>query len=220
MENKVEELPQTEEVQAEEVQAEEGQPQMKTAFEGSKHLPTFPTNVFEFGVKDAEDLKESLMEGISKIENPSDLPNWSSTNTLQLSGDFKELEDNILKAAEEVFGFLNYSFNELLITTLSAHTVTQADRSPPETYSNNILSGVYCLKAGGGKVVLTDPRPQAWNIRPSISEVGIFNSDVFLLEMIEGKMLVLPAWLQRFMVFPQEETTENIYFTWTVMLKS
>ena len=81
------------------------------------------------------------------------------------------------------------------------------------------MSGVYCLKAGGGKIVLNDPRSQAWMVRPNVSEVSVFNSDVFVIDFSEDKMIVIPSWLQRFMVFP-EDTEENIYFTWTAMLKS
>ena len=214
------EEPKAETAQAEEAEGEETQPQIETAFEGSKHIPMFPTNVFEFGVKNAAELDKDITEGLSKIENPSGLPNWSSTAALHLTEDFEKLEDNILKAAEETFGFLKYSFNELIITTLTANTVTEPDRSPAETHSNNILSGLYCLKAGGGKIILNDPRLQAWNIRPNVSEVGIFNSDVFVMDMVETKMLVYPAWLQRYMVFPEGETSENIYFTFSVMLSS
>jgi hypothetical protein len=60
---------------------------------------------------------------------------------------------------------------------------------------------------------------QAWAIRPNITNVNVFNSDVFVMELHEGKMIVIPSWLQRFMVFPPEETEENVYFTWTAMLQ-
>ncbi len=184
-----------------------------------RHIPIFPTNVFEFDVEESEDLNNSLSEAMLKIKNPSELPNWSTQNSLHLSEDFKEFKERAIKSVEYTLNFLSFQYDEIILTSLTAHTVTKADRSPPEVYSNNILSGIYCLKAGGGKVILSDPRLQAWAIRPNITSVNVFNSDVFVMELNEGKMIVIPSWLQRFMAFPQGETEENVYFTWTAMLK-
>ena len=189
------------------------------SYDAPRHLPVFPTSVFEFTVKESEELNKSLSEAMTKVDNPSGVPNWSTQNNLHMSGDFDSLESYILKSAGQVLDFLTFQYKELAVTSLTANTVTKPDRSPPQTFSNNVLSGVYCLKAGGGKIVLNDPRSQAWMVRPNVSEVSVFNSDVFVIDFSEDKMIVIPSWLQRVMVFP-EDTEENIYFTWTAMLKS
>ena len=193
--------------------------QQDDVFENPKHLPVFPTSVFEFTVKESEKLNASLEEALTKIDNPSGLPNWSSLSNLHLNEDFDLLGEHVVKSSERTLDFLTFKYKELALTSLTANIVTQPDRSPPQTYSNNFLSGVYCLKAGGGRIVLSDPRSQAWMVRPSVSEVIVFNSDVFVIELVENTMVVIPSWLQRFTVFPQEQTEENIYFSWTTMLK-
>ncbi len=192
----------------------------KELFGEKKHIPIFPTNVFEFDVNDWEELNKSIEDALSEIKNPSSLPNWSSQNNLHIIEGFSGLRERSLEAVRYVMEFLSFQFKEVSLTSLTAHTVTQADRSPPEVFSNNILSGVYCLKSGGGKVLLNDPRPQAWAIRPNVSEVSVFNTDIFVMELNQGKMIVLPSWVQRFSVFPQGETSENVYLTWTAMIQS
>ena len=186
---------------------------------GPKHIPIFPTNVFELDVEESEDLNDSLFDALQKIKNPSGLPNWSTQNTLHMSEDFEKFKKCALESVRHALDFLSFQYDDVSLTSLTAHTVTEADRSPPEVYSNNVFSGIYCLKAGGGRVILNDPRMQAWAIRPNITNVNVFNSDVFVMELHEGKMIVIPSWLQRFMVFPPEETEENVYFTWTAMLQ-
>jgi hypothetical protein len=202
---------------------ERSAPTMETndTFDDPRHLPVFPTSVFEFTVKEAKELNLSLEEAMSKRKNTTDQPNWSTgINLHEEREDFGKLEDYILKSSGQVLDFLTFQYSVLAVTSLSANIVVTPDRSPPQVYSNNLLSGIYCLKAGGGKIVLSDPRTQAWMVRPNVTEVNVFNSDVFVIDLIEDKMIIIPSWLQRFMVFPVGETEENIYFNWTVMLQS
>ena len=133
---------------------------------------------------------------------------------------FDDLIMQIQMNSTNFCSMLKYKYENLKVTDVWANVLQPGEMHPPHTHSNNILSGVYCLKSGGGKVLLNDPRPQAWAIRPNVSEVSVFNTDIFVMELNQGKMIVLPSWVQRFSVFPQGETSENVYLTWTAMIQS
>lgn len=195
-------------------------PSEASSFEGRKHFPIFPTNVFEFEVKDSEDLNKTLIENLGKIDNPNNLKNFSTSPTLcEGKDDFSSLCSLIEESVQQVLGFMNVKYDEVFVTTLQGHTVGTPEMVPPDTSPNNVFSGVYCAKAGGARASFYDPRPQAWVIRPAYTKAHIFNSDAFYLELREGTLAIFPAWLQSYISFPQEKEKEDVYFTWSAMMR-
>lgn len=186
-------------------------------FESKRHFPCFPTNLFEFQTENSGELNKILLDSLKEFPNPDNLPNWSSPPGLQNLKNFGALNDRVLEAAKQVLGFGSVQFAKVRITSLMSTTVRKPEKHVPEMRSNNVISGIYCAKAGKGKIVFTDPRSQAWVIRPPVSQANLYNSDAFVMELIEGKMIVFPAWLQLYLAFP-EDMEENVYFSWNVMI--
>jgi len=212
----------TEEEVAEAAQAPEvAQPPKEedSIFEGKKHFPIFPTNLFEFVFKEEESKKiNDCLPHVQKMgdENKS---NWVTQPTLNTLDEFKEVTSLLIEGTREVLGFSGVRFDDLLITSLRAYRYTEPNLGPQEVRPNNLLSGLLFLKTDKkGVVTFFDPRPQAWIIKPPVSEANIFNSDAFSIESQENKMLVFPAWLQYQVAF-KEGMEENIYLSWTAMVR-
>lgn len=188
-------------------------------FKEKKHFPCFPTSVFEFQLENSELLNESFLKSVLEIPNPQKLPNWTSTPTLQDREEFKFLKERILESCKQVLGFGSFQYEKIRVTGLSSSVVNKPEKHTPGSSSNNFLSGIYCAKAGKGRIVFCDPRPQAWVIRPFTAQANLYNSDAFVMNLVEGKMVVFPSWLEYYFVFP-EDMSENVYFAWNVMLSA
>ena len=206
----------TEDQVAEKAQAPEEE---DSIFAGKKHFPIFPTNLFEFVFKEEESKK--INDCLPHIQNlgDADKANWVTQPNLNTLDEFKEVLSLLTEGMKEVLGFSGVRFDEMLITSLRAYRHTTPNLGPQEVRPNNLLSGVLFLKTDKkGVVTFFDPRPQAWIIKPPVSEANIFNSDAFSIESQENKMLVFPAWLQYQVAF-KEGMEENIYLSWTAMVR-
>ena len=189
------------------------------SFKDKKHFPIFPTNVFEFELKDSKELNENLIKRIKKFENPNNLNNFSTTPVLFEYEDFQELQSLIKEIATQTLGFMNVEYDEVFMTRLMGHTVAKPEAMPPDTNANSLYSGVYCAKAGGARATFYDPRPQAWVLRPAFTNAHVFNSDAFFVDLREGTIVLFPSWLQFYVAFPPDKTEEDVYFTWSVMIR-
>ena len=211
----------TAEAATKQLDAAEEQAGYNSIFEDKKHFPIFPTNLFEFGVKepDVEKLNNCL-PAINELGNP-DLPNWSTPPNLNQVKEFGEITPILNEAIYEALRFNAVNYDNLLITSLRAYRFSEPAVAPLEVRPNNLLAGLLVLKGGGGKdsrVTFFDPRPQAWVIKPPISQASIFNSDAFSVDMKRNKIYMFPAWLQYQVIFG-EDMEESIYLTWTAMVK-
>jgi len=191
----------------------------ESIFSAKKHFPIFPTNLFEFELKEKElqtmyDCIPALLE-----EGLPGEPNWATRPNLNTLNQFKEAVSLCGEAALEILGFMGVRFDDMMITSMRGYRYTKPELGPLENRPNNMLSGIFFLRTDGkGRITFFDPRPQAWVIKPPISEANIFNSDAFSIEFKPGKMIVFPAWLQYQVAF-QEQIEENIFLTWTAMVR-
>ena len=189
-----------------------------SVFEDKKHFPIFPTNLFEFEMKGEELLKmNNCLPTLLDLLN-EEKPNWVTHPRLHTLDGFKDSVDVLKEAISEVLGFGGVQYDDLALTSLRASRYTQPEVSPLEVRPNNLLSGIFFLKADGGRITFFDPRPQAWIIKPPISQANLYNSDAFSIEFKENKLLIFPAWLQYQLAF-KADMGENVFLTWTAMVK-
>ena len=190
-------------------------------FEDKKHYPIFPTNLFEFIFKEEEAAKmETCLPVLHKMVE-TDEPNWVTRPDLNTLDDFKDSVALFSEGAEEVLGFSGVSYDALTITSLKAFRFTNPELVPVQMRPNNLLSGLYFLKTDekqSGIVTFFDPRPQAWMLKPPVSQASIFNSDAFSMEFKESKLLIFPAWLEYQIAF-KKDMGENIFLAWTAMVR-
>jgi len=194
-----------------------------SVFAGKRHFPIFPTNLFEFELTE-EDLKKfsNCLPVIHERGN-ADEPNWVTQPNLNTLDEFKEAVSLLQESVNEVLGFSGVLFDDMLITSLRGHRYTEPKLTSMEIRPNNLLSGLIVLKTdGAGRVTFFDPRPQAWIIKPPISQAHIFNSDAFSVEFKLNKLFIFPAWLQYQVAFKEDKEKkmeENIYLTWNAMVR-
>ena len=195
-------------------------------FDPLANLLSSPLLSNQYRLQDAERATEhtsnhNLREQDSdrSLSGDADKANWVTQPNLNTLDEFKEVLSLLTEGMKEVLGFSGVRFDEMLITSLRAYRHTTPNLGPQEVRPNNLLSGVLFLKTDKkGVVTFFDPRPQAWIIKPPVSEANIFNSDAFSIESQENKMLVFPAWLQYQVAF-KEGMEENIYLSWTAMIR-
>lgn len=189
-------------------------------FEDKRHFPIFPTNLFEFGLKESDVEKfNNCLPAIHEMGNP-DSANWSTPPDLNLTKEFSEIMPILDEAIYEVLRFGAVNYDNLLITSLRAYRFSEPSVAPLEVRPNNLLAGLLVLKSGGkdSRITFFDPRPQAWVIKPPISQANIFNSDAFSVDMKPNKIFMFPAWLQ-YQAVLGEKMEESIYLTWTAMVR-
>ena len=192
-------------------------------FKDKKHYPIFPTNLFEFVFKEKEAAKvRACLPALHKMVE-TDEPNWVTRPDLNTLDGFEDSEARFAEGAEEVLGFSGVLFDDMLITSLKASRYTEPRLTSMEIRPNNLLSGLFVLKTdGAGRVTFFDPRPQAWIVKPPISQAHIFNSDAFSVEFKLNKLFIFPAWLQYQVAFKEDKEKkmgENIYVTWNAMVR-
>ena len=194
----------------------------ESGFGGKKHFPIFPTNLFEFHLKEEDSDKASgCLPALNELlGSEEDHPNWATQPNLNTLDEFKDVTSLFSVAAEEVLGFSGVRYDNLLITSVRAYRYTKPELGPMEQRPNNLLSGLLFLETDdNGRATFFDPRPQAWIIKPPISQANIFNSDAFSVEFKKNKMLLFPAWLQYQVGFKEEMKGANTWLTWTAMVR-
>jgi len=191
-------------------------------FKDKKHYPIFPTGLFDFelGGEELEKVGDSFSE-LNELgtKNGSDKPNWITSIDMQNLGRLESLSSVLRQAIEENLGFTGVIYDELQITSMRAWRITKSELFPVESRPNQLLAGIFFAKTNkDARVTFFDPRPQAWVIKPPVSEPNIFNSDAFSISCVKNRLLVFPAWLQYQISF-KEDMEENIYVTWTAMIR-
>jgi len=66
------------------------------------------------------------------------------------------------------------------------------------SHRNNFLSGAYYVQVqdGADTINFFDPKPQAGVMRPSATEPSEFNTEVAMVRVSAGSLILFPAWLQ------------------------
>ena len=122
---------------------------------------------------------------------------WQSGHQQHRRPELAELITHIEQAARDVLTFLRVADAPFLITGCWINVLDPGGAHAMHSHPNNLLSGVYYLRAQAGADTINfhDPRPQTTVMRPPITELTAYNTDQVVLPVSEGMLLVFPAWL-------------------------
>lgn len=172
-------------------------------FAKAEVVPLFPTCVWRHEVADAAALNSALMAEIDVLKQtePSrskSSGSWQSVGDLHRREAFADFTKVIVAAVRGVFDYLRIQSDGIVITNCWANVNYRGHSHHMHTHPNNLLSGVYYAKIppGSGKIVFSDPRPQARVLIPTYREYTPQNSAKHTFEVAEGVMLLFPSWLE------------------------
>ena len=167
-------------------------------------VPMFPTLVWKI------QLEEQLRNMISARALPAlslmrsqKLPltpgqGWQSVQTLHTLEEFQDLVSPVRDAVAGVLKFLRIGYDVFEITACWATILAPGAAHRVHDHPNNFLSGVYYLRthAGADTINFHDPRSQAGIIRPPVTELTAENTELVVLRVTDGTLLLFPAYLR------------------------
>jgi uncharacterized protein (TIGR02466 family) len=130
---------------------------------------------------------------------------------------FKTLVNHILKSTTSVLEKQQYQYDKIEITNMWGNTLSRGDDHPPHTHSNNILSGVYYLRASeeASPIQFFDPRPQASTFKPR-NKSNWNNSSMIQFNPVVGIGFIFPSWLMHW-VPPTK--AERVSISWNIIVR-
>lgn len=166
-----------------------------------KDLFPTPLWVADLTPDHARRLNKELSGAIYRITEP--LPaipigsTWQTDPILHKRGEFSEIVKLVRGAAKAAIEFLQIPAETVEITGCWANINPQGGLNSPHTHPNNFLSGVYYVKLpdSNGRIVFSDPRPQAFHIAPPMPQWNKYLGNQISLEAKEGRLVLFPAWL-------------------------
>jgi len=172
-------------------------------FESRELLPLFPTFVWKTDLKPGEfgPLNRQILEALSGLGAPLDAlrpgENWQSDHDLHRKPGFSSLTEWIDAAAAEVLHALHIP-QRLVITGCWANVNAPGTGHRLHSHRNNFLSGAYYVQVqeGADSINFYDPKPQAGVIRPATSRPNEYNTEVAMVRVSTGSLILFPAWLQ------------------------
>ena len=145
---------------------------------------------------------------------------WQSRGDLHRLEAFQPLARCMAAAAQGVLDFLACDYQRLAITNCWANVNRHGEAHTIHTHPNNVLSGVYYVRApmNSGRIVFHDPRQQALVLIPKVTERTAFNAYRHRIDPAEGMLLVFPSWFQH-EVESNQSDEERISVSFNVMLE-
>jgi len=173
-------------------------------FERPDLLQIFPSFVWRGQLKpeEYEPLNTALMQSLAELRAPLESlrpgENWQSEHALQEREEFRSLTGWIYAAAESALDYLKVAGKQVAITGCWANINAPGTAHRLHSHRNNFLSGAYYLQTldGADSINFFDPRPQAGVIRPPVTELTPENTEMVVLKVGDGTMLLFPSWLQ------------------------
>ena len=173
-------------------------------FHTSDVVPMFPTLVWKIQLE--EQLRDtisaralpalSLMRGQEPPLRPGQ--GWQSVQTLHMRDEFQDLLSPVRDAVAGILKFLRIGYDVFEITACWATILAPGAEHRVHYHPNNFLSGVYYLRthAGADTINFHDPRSQAGIIRPPVTELTAENTELVVLRVTDGTLLLFPAYLR------------------------
>jgi uncharacterized protein (TIGR02466 family) len=171
----------------------------------------FPTLIYYSDLPEARELNDALKpriyawraedeKGIVR-SNVETLGAWHSRLDMHQREEYRALAEAILAAARIVGEDLGYDPAwDLVFDNMWANINPRYAYNRGHVHPNSLWSGVYYVQApaGSGRIVFTDPRPQAQMVVPAYRRDAQRRletwSEVYF-EPIEGRLILFPAWL-------------------------
>jgi uncharacterized protein (TIGR02466 family) len=171
------------------------------AFGALEVLHIFPTFVWKAELPSAQSLNSALLDVLSGLGAPlSNLrpgENWQSDHQLHTRPSLRPLTEWIAAAARNLLDYLRIP-QDVAITGCWANINPPGTGHRLHSHRNNYLSGVYYVQTqeGADTINFFDPKVQAGVIRPSALEPTAENTEVAMVRVTNGTLLLFPAWLQ------------------------
>ena len=171
--------------------------------EASDVLRMFPTFVWKVQVAPSvrQEIEDDVLAKLDEMRRDAGEPapgrGWQSAQDLHHLDEFRGLVACTHDAAETVLEFLRTGDSAFEITGLWANMTPKGAAHPIHSHPNNFLSGVYYLRTheGANTVNFHDPRPQTGIIRPPVTELTAENTDLVVVKISDGTLLMFPSWL-------------------------
>jgi len=166
-------------------------------------LSLFPTLVWRAELRDdARDgirrgLLEMLGEMTSALREPPPGGSWQSGHDLHQRAALAELVAVVQRMTTAVLGFLHIGYDSFEITGCWANVSGPAAAHAIHHHPNNFLTGVYyvCVDDGCDTIQFHDPRAQVGVIRPPVRELSGETTDMVVVRVQPGTILLFPSWL-------------------------
>jgi len=172
-------------------------------FETREVLPLFPIFVWKADLKPFEflPLNQQILAALAGLGAPLNGlrpgENWQSDHGLHHNPSFTVLTEWISAAAAEVLHSLHIP-QQLVITGCWANVNAPGTGHRLHSHRNNFLSGAYYVQVqdGADTINFFDPKPQAGVMRPAATQPSEFNTEVAMVRVATGSLILFPAWLQ------------------------
>ena len=163
----------------------------------------FPTVVWRAEIRaDAHRrINEEIVATLAELRRGTAAPaaghGWQSGHDLHELDEFQELTESIGMTVRDFLGYLRIGEMACEITGCWANVNAPGAAHGVHSHPNNLLSGVYYVRAprGGDTINFHDPRSQAGILRPPVVKLTADNTDQVVVQVGEGTLLLFPAWL-------------------------
>ena len=175
-----------------------------------KKYKCFPTVIGEFKYKIPSVCEELIRFKSSDIFSQTE-------DDIHLLSEFKSFKDTVLTATDKYLKDLEYIYDSLEITGMWANAMHGGETHPPHTHSNNLMSGVYYLKASKdtAPIQFFDPRAQAHILTPR-KKYNWDNSNMIQFNSVKGVGLLFPSWLQHWVPHNKDD---RISISWNIIAR-
>ena len=172
-------------------------------FETPELMQLFPTFVWKGDLKpeEFEPLNRDIVAALAGLGAPLEGlrpgENWQSDHGLHERDAFGPLLEWVETAAASALSYLRIP-KPLTVTGCWANVNAPGTGHRLHSHRNNYLSGAYYVQVqdGADSINFFDPKPQAGVIRPAASEPTAENTEVAMVRVKTGSLLLFPAWLQ------------------------
>ena len=195
--------------------------------EASDVIPMFPTLVWKIQLRAKlhEAMDAKMIAALARMRR--DAPQlasgqgWQSEQTLHELEEFLDLISCVDKAAKSVLRFLRIGYNAVEITGCWATVLGKGAVHRAHSHPNNFLSGVYYVRThpGADTISFHDPRNQTGIIKPPVVELTDENTDLVVLSVKNGTLLIFPSYLQHSVDTNMSEE-ERISISFNIMFSS
>ena len=166
-------------------------------------MQLFPTFVWkgDLARQDCEPLNRDILAALASLGAPLEGlrpgENWQSDHGLHERAAFRPLLEWVEAAAASALSYLRVP-RPLMVTGCWANVNAPGTGHRLHSHRNNYLSGAYYVQVqeGADSINFFDPKPQAGVIRPAATQPTAENTEVAMVRVKTGSLLLFPAWLQ------------------------
>jgi len=173
-------------------------------FAKTNTLALFPTYIWAHDLKpeDRDAINESITARLKELL-PADGQlvvgrSYQTRTDMQNDPAFSRLLALAERAARDALAFLDHAPLPLRVTGCWANVSPPSVHHPEHVHPNNVISGVYYLRApeGANTINFHDPRPQAHVIALPVAQETQKHASTIHLGAAPGRMFLFPAWMR------------------------